>query len=133
VNLRIPGWLESPARISVNGKSSDVPAAKGTFAQISRRWRDGDTVQLTLRLNFRAQPIDDKHEERVALLYGPQMMVAVNPAVELHDTPLTLPGKPRPISNRASAFALSTPGTPVEMIPFHAIRDEVYTTYLRKA
>lgn len=133
LNLRIPGWLESSAKISINGKSADVPAARGTFAEIKRRWRDGDTAQLTLPLGFRAEPVDDQHPERVALMRGPQMLVAVNPAGDLQDKPLALPGKPQPIPHKPSAFTIGAQGAAVEMIPFHEVRDETYTTYLRKA
>jgi DUF1680 family protein len=133
LNLRIPRWLDSAAEISINGKSAGVPAARGTFAEIKRRWRDGDTVQLTLPLGFRAEPVDDQHMERVAVMRGPRMMVAVNPASDLQDRPLTLPGKPQPVPHKPSAFTMGAPGAAVEMIPFHEVLDETYTTYLQKA
>ena len=41
---RIPVWLEKPARLSVNGKSAGVKAERGTFAVLTRRWRQGDTI-----------------------------------------------------------------------------------------
>ena len=132
LNLRIPGWLKTAAKISVNGKSAGVPTNPRTFAAISRRWRDGDTVRLSLPLDFRAEPVDDKHPERVALMRGPQMLVAVNPAADLQDKPLMLPGTPQPVPHRASAFTLDTGGELVETIPFHAVQDETYTTYLRR-
>ncbi|HVW84216.1 MAG TPA: beta-L-arabinofuranosidase domain-containing protein [Bryobacteraceae bacterium] len=131
--LRIPGWVESGARISVNGKSVPVPAERRTFARISRRWRDGDTVHLRLPLDFRVEPVDDKHPDRVALMRGPQMMVAVNPEPGLADSALTLPGKPEPLPHRASAFRFGAPERSLELMPFYAVRDETYTTYFRRA
>ena len=130
LHLRMPGWLESEAKISVNGKTVGVSATKGSFAKIQRRWRDGDTVQLSLPLGFRAEPVDDRHPERVALMHGPRMMVAVNPAADLHESPLSLPGKPEPVAHKASAFTVNGPAGSVEMVPFYEVRDESYTTYL---
>jgi hypothetical protein len=69
----------------------------------------------------------------VALMYGPQMMVAVNPAAGLHDTALMLPGKPQAIAHRSSAFSLTDQNSAVELVPFSAVVDETYTTYLLKA
>jgi len=133
LKLRIPGWVQSGAKLSVNGKSADIPTTPGTFAEISRRWRDGDTVELTLPLDFRAEPIDDKHPERVALMRGPQMMVAANATPELSETPLILPGRPVAISPKDSKFTLSGAAGPVEIMPFREVREETYTTYLRRA
>jgi uncharacterized protein len=132
LNLRIPGWVESAAQLSVNGKSLAVAAQAKTFATINRRWRDGDIVHLRLPLDFRAEPIDNQHPERVALMRGPQMLVAVDPPADLAQQPLTLPGKPKPIAQRSSAFAIDAAAGPVEMIPFYSVKDETYTTYLRK-
>ena len=128
LHLRIPGWLESAAAISLNGKALSVPANRRTFASIDRRWRDGDTVQLSLPLDFRIEQVDDKHPNLVALLRGPQMYVALTP-----ETPVLLPGKPQAIDHRASAYTIDSAGgaKAVEMIPFYAVQNEVYTTYLR--
>jgi hypothetical protein len=132
VNLRIPGWLKSNARISVNGKSLAVPATPGTFASINRKWHGGDVVHLSLPLDFRVEPVDDWHPDRVALIRGAQMMVAVNPSATLADTPLTLPGKMTPIPYRASGFSMELATGVAEFQPFHSIQDEVYTTYFRR-
>ncbi|MDE3196869.1 MAG: glycoside hydrolase family 127 protein, partial [Acidobacteriota bacterium] len=116
MNFRIPAWLARPARLSVNGNAVPVPAAPRTFARISREWKDGDTVHLELPVTMRTEPIDERHPQRVALMEGPCMMVAVNPAPGLADTPLRLPDDLNVL----------------ELKPFHAVRDEVYTTYFLK-
>jgi DUF1680 family protein len=45
--LRIPGWCEKPA-LRINGKQTVVHAEPRTFLVIERKWRNGDTVELTL-------------------------------------------------------------------------------------
>lgn len=43
--FRIPGWCTEPS-VALNGKP--VQAAPGTFVSLSRRWKDGDEVEITL-------------------------------------------------------------------------------------
>jgi DUF1680 family protein len=50
--LRIPGWCERPA-LRINGKKTVVYAEPRTFLVIDRKWRDGDTVELTLPMTLR--------------------------------------------------------------------------------
>src|SRR5215831_3481615 len=54
LRLRIPNWLDQPARISINGKTADVKAQRGSFAALNRRWRKGDSVALRLPFSSRA-------------------------------------------------------------------------------
>jgi hypothetical protein len=132
LHLRMPNWLDSPGKIAVNGKPFSAAAEKRSFAVVRRRWRDGDTVQLHLPLGFRTEAIDDKHPERVALMRGPLMMVAANANDDPAEIALNLPGKPEAIAYRASAFRIAAPELSVEIVPFHLIQDETYTTYLKR-
>jgi hypothetical protein len=50
--LRIPGWCEKPA-LRINGKKTVVYAEPRTFLVIDRKWRPGDTVELTLPMALR--------------------------------------------------------------------------------
>ncbi len=132
LHLRIPRWASRSPKILVNGKAFDTATAPGTFASISRRWRNGDTVQFSLPLDFRVQPVDDKHPDRVALMRGTQMMVALNPPTDLQDQTLRLPGTPRPVPHQPSVFTIAAAGGPVTIALFYQVRDETYTTYLRQ-
>jgi len=131
IHLRIPGWLERAARITINGRAAGVKAARGTFATIVRRWRKGDTIELTLPFSFRAVPIDDLNPDTVAVMRGPVMLVAVDPPESLAATAAALaamqpvPGRPLEFDCRAAA------GT-VRMRPFYQVGRETYTTYFRR-
>ena len=67
-----PAWAEG-ASLRVNGKT--VPATPGSFAEVRRQWRGGDRIELELPLAMRLQAIEDGHDETVALLAGPLVLM----------------------------------------------------------
>ncbi len=71
LNFRIPSWADG-ASIGVNGKRET--AAAGTFARVSRQWKDGDRIELELPLKTRLEAIDANHPETVAVLVGPLVL-----------------------------------------------------------
>jgi hypothetical protein len=50
--LRVPGWCEKPS-LRINGKKTPVYAGPRTFLVIDRKWKDGDTVELTLPMELK--------------------------------------------------------------------------------
>lgn len=130
VHIRIPGWLDKPARISVNGKPAAVKAERGTFAAIRRRWRKHDTVEITLPFSFRAVPIDDRNPDTVAVMNGPVMMTAVNPPADLSATASALTGM-KPVLGKPLEFDCETASGPVRVKPFYQVERETYSTYFR--
>lgn len=130
VSLRIPGWLQKPARISVNGKPADVKAGRGTFARISRRWQRGDTISLTLPFSFRTVAIDDQHPDLVAVMRGPVMMSVVDPPATLAATRDAL-SHMEPVAGRPLHFDCDAVAGKVRLKPFYQVTGEVYSTYFR--
>ena len=126
--VRIPGWLQSPAGIQVNGKALPVPAEKRTFAAIRRLWRNNDSVQIDLPFSFRTEPIDAQHPDTVALMRGPLMLVALDPSPKLTRSSLDSTQGLKRVSNAAQAFEMQVPSR-LRFAPFYSIRDEPYTTY----
>ena len=124
LNLRIPAWAEK-ASISVNGKRE--AASAGSFARVEREWKTGDRIDLDLPMTARLEAIDAQHADTVALLVGPLVLFAIT--------------DPQPSVTRAQLLAaknigmqtwqVETAGGPVRMLPFTAIEDEQYSTYLR--
>jgi hypothetical protein len=130
LHVRIPGWLQSPAQIAVNGTSTLVPAEPRTFAALRRRWQNNDTIQVTLPFSFRAEAIDDQHPDTVALMRGPLMLVALEPTLRLPRGSGGSPALLKPTPHKPQSFELSAPPEPVRFVPFYVVDDEIYTTYV---
>jgi uncharacterized protein len=125
VSLRIPVWAEGAA-ISVNGKrqQSDVPP--GSFAAIRRTWKTGDRIGLEMPLTKRLEAIDGRHTDTVALLSGPLVLFAITDAAPKVTREQLLAAT----KSGERSWRAATAGAPLKMLPFTAIADEAYTTYL---
>ncbi|HLQ12733.1 MAG TPA: beta-L-arabinofuranosidase domain-containing protein [Steroidobacteraceae bacterium] len=124
--LRIPAWAAG-ASLSVNGRRLDAAATPGRFARVSRSWNDGDHIELDLPLKARLEAIDEAHSDTVALLSGPLVLF---PMV---DRPPTVT-RSQLLSVRktgAQNWEAASEGGPVRLLPFTAIGDESYSTYLK--
>lgn len=132
LRLRIPGWLQQPARIKVNGAPAPT-GQPGTFAALRRRWKGGDVVELRLPQEFRGEPIDDLHPDVVAIMRGPLMLVAIDPPVGLEKRPLPIHEGFGALAGRAGAWTRSDGGQQVIFVPFYQVQNEQYTTYFTRA
>jgi len=84
LRLRIPGWAES-ASIKVNGNPAGVETKPGSYAEVRREWKAGDTIELDLPMPARLLEANPKVEEaanQIAVARGPVVY-----ALESHDLP----------------------------------------------
>lgn len=130
--IRIPGWLQSPAKLSVNGKSAAVSSEPRKFAAIHRRWQNNDTVEVELPFTFRVQAVDEQHPNNVALMWGPLMMVAVNSPITIAGAALSSTGglSRSPYTN--SQFEALRGPDKIRFKPFYQVNEETYTTYIQR-
>jgi hypothetical protein len=124
LSLRIPAWAES-ASVSVNGKRESVET--GAFARVQREWKNGDRVDLELPMTTRLEAVDPQHPETVALLNGPLVLFALTDAEPKLTRAQLLAAK----KMSAQDWQVDTAAGPMKMLPFTAIGDEPYSTYLR--
>jgi DUF1680 family protein len=124
VNLRIPAWAAG-ASISVNGKRQAAQA--GSFARVQRQWKTGDRIEVELPMTPRLEAIDQQHAETVALLVGPVVLFAVTDAEPKVTRAQLLAAK----KNGAQSWQVEKAGGAMKMLPFTAIGEEQYSTYLR--
>jgi DUF1680 family protein len=71
--LRRPYWAGDGFSVKVNGKLlKDVPPAD-SYVKITRQWKQGDVVELTLPKVLRQQPLPD-NPTRMAFMWGPLVL-----------------------------------------------------------
>ena len=132
LNVRVPAWVTKSAAVRVNNQAVRVSARSGTFLKLERPWRDGDTVAVTFPMSLRFEAVDAQTPDRVALMYGPLIMVAVADGV------VNLQGdKAKPdawIHARGDEPLMFQAGNDGVMFrPFYLLRNERYTTYCHLA
>lgn len=129
LHLRIPEWAER-ASIFVNGRRRKEPAIPGRFAAIRREWRTGDRVELELPLRLRLEPIDLRHPDTVALLWGPLVLMAVKREQKAPMQGITRSQllSARRVSERQ--WEVRSANGPVILLPFTSLGSRPYTTYL---
>jgi DUF1680 family protein len=131
VSLRIPGWLDRPAAISVNGKAAQVNAERGRFATLTRRWRKGDRIDLVLPFSSRTVAIEESAPDTVAAMRGPVMLTAIDPPEQLTATENALKSM-APVAGKPLEFDCRTATGNVRMRPFYQVQRETYSTYFRR-
>lgn len=133
VYVRIPGWLRAPAAISVNGRAVSVPAERGTFAAVRRRWQNNDTIQASLPFSFYTKSVDDQHPNLAALMRGPLMLVAQSTAPKLAQNLIASADGLKEVPYAAQTFDMAIPQAKLRFAPFYRVSSETYTTYLEQA
>jgi DUF1680 family protein len=73
--LRLPEWAEN-STITVNGKQETIATTPGTYAEINRKWKKGDVVELNIPYQVRlieSNPLVEETRNQVAIMYGPMV------------------------------------------------------------
>jgi uncharacterized protein len=73
ISLRIPNWADE-AKIRVNGNQVSEDAAPGSYCNLSRVWKSGDTIELELPMRVRlieAHPLVEETRNQAAFQRGP--------------------------------------------------------------
>ena len=126
VNFRLPSWATG-ASISVNGRRMQGLATPRNFASVRRTWKSGDRVEVDLPATMRLEAIDPQHAQTVALLSGPLVLFAITEAQPALTREQLLAAK----KTGAQSWEVRTGSGPMKMLPFTAIGEEQYSTYLR--
>jgi uncharacterized protein len=74
--LRIPQWAER-ARLEVNGAPWPGALDPASFVAVTRRWADGDRIDLELPRALRLEALDHIHPDTVALMAGPLVLFPI--------------------------------------------------------
>ena len=75
LNVRVPHWANKGFFVKINGKKVEVKAEPGNYLTISRKWKDGDKVELRMPFHFYLEPVMDQ-QNIASLFYGPVLLAA---------------------------------------------------------
>lgn len=153
LHLRHPGWSRT-AIVRINGAEAARSTKPGSYVALERTWRDGDTVELQLAMEVRAERAPAA-PDIVAFTYGPLVLAGalgregLAPGADIvvnerkygsyNDGPVAVPtlaGDAETLARavRAGATPLefsvaAADGSSVRLIPYHRIAHERYATY----
>lgn len=71
--LRIPAWTNK-AQLKVNGQLQQIDLSAGHYAEVNRKWKKGDVLELTLPMEAQlveANPLVEENRNQVAVKRGP--------------------------------------------------------------
>jgi DUF1680 family protein len=74
VFLRIPGWVNTPVSIRLNGKVVEKAAKSGRYYSLKRTWKNGDRFEMELAMPVRIMAADPRITDdrgKVAVMRGP--------------------------------------------------------------
>jgi DUF1680 family protein len=73
IRLRVPEWAGSSAAVKINGKSIDGMASAGSYVTLSRVWKNGDRIEMTMPMRLRVETMPDNRKLQ-AFVYGPLVL-----------------------------------------------------------
>ncbi|MBI4918253.1 MAG: glycoside hydrolase family 127 protein [Acidobacteria bacterium] len=140
--LRRPGWAEAGFAVRINGEAVTTLPPPGSYLELARTWRTGDTVAVGLPKTLRLVPVPD-NPRRAAILWGPLVLAGDLgpendfPAWQLGAVPaLVAAERPvadwlKPVEGRPGVFRTAGVGrdTDVELRPFHRLHRRTYAVY----
>lgn len=110
----------------VNGNAVPMSGAAGQFAAVRRTWQDGDRIEIDLPMKLRLQAVDPQHPQTVALLCGPLVLFAIT------DNPPVVTARQLLAAKKVGPqkWQVATADGTLDFLPFTAIADQSYSTYL---
>jgi uncharacterized protein len=80
IKLRVPSWVRKGFAVRINGEAQRVDARPGTYATLSRKWRAGDRIDISMPFTFRAERTIDNPAVQ-SIFYGPTLLAVQDDAV----------------------------------------------------
>ncbi|HEV2836657.1 MAG TPA: beta-L-arabinofuranosidase domain-containing protein, partial [Pyrinomonadaceae bacterium] len=142
--LRRPLWAGDEFAVSVNGKSVTDLSQPGSYIEIKRTWKTGDSVSLVLPKKLHVEALAD-NPHRAALMWGPLVLAAdlgperrggptESPALVTAEKPIT--EWLQPVRDNLGVFRTAGVGrntngqtNEVEFVPFYRLHRRTYSIY----
>lgn len=132
IYFRVPGWLAGLMSASINGRQVALHATTNHWALLSRRWRDGDQIELRLPMKLRPASLRSDQTFPAAVLYGPVLLAFSAPNAQfIRNWDLSdLGSQLKPTKRRPLCFEMASDRA-IEARPFYSFGEaERYFVYL---
>jgi DUF1680 family protein len=145
--VRRPSWAGEGFALQVNGTPAAGSANPGSYVEVTRTWRSGDTVAVTLPKSLRLERLPDD-PTRAAAVWGPLVLAGDlgaqpaapaegdgdGPATASADSPVIVTNRPvgewlAPVQDQPGTFRTKGVGADVTFAPFYRTHRRIYTTY----
>jgi DUF1680 family protein len=132
LRVRIPSWATEKVEIYINGKKHTT-AKPGAYAELSRKWEEGDQVNFSLPMNHRITTYSGIDTvagyERYAVEYGPILLASVGEDDAPHKLQTTDP-QPQLIPVPSKPLHFSVAGdTAHYFMPYWQISNQIFSTF----
>jgi hypothetical protein len=126
LGFRVPRWTRG-ASLKLNAVPINTPIRPGTWAKIQRSWNPGDQVTIQLPMQLALAPIDKQHPRRVAVVYGPVVLVRVKEKI----SPSSLEDPSKWVAHTAKLLEFQATGhSAATLLPFYRVGyDTPYRMY----
>ncbi|HEV8429891.1 MAG TPA: beta-L-arabinofuranosidase domain-containing protein [Pyrinomonadaceae bacterium] len=142
--LRRPSWAGSGFAVQINGADVKNLSGPGSYVELKRKWKSGDTVALVLPKILHQETTPD-NSSRAALMWGPLVLAGDlgperrgGPAEPI---PVFVTDQPiadwlKPVSDKPGNFRstgvgreLSGKEKDVDLVPFYRLHHRTYSVY----
>ncbi len=142
MRFRYPSWAQKGITILVNGKIQKIYSAPGSYIEVERTWKNGDTIEITIPMSLRLESMPD-NPQRIAVCYGPLVLAGELGAAEdlivqgQNYVPVFITaGKSlsewiKPLPDKAVTFQTVAVGRPRDVVlyPFYKMHNKRYSVY----
>jgi DUF1680 family protein len=129
LRLRIPKWANDSIAVRINDKLVRNPLAENGFLKVDRKWHASDTIRIVFPSKIHLEPIDAENPDRVALMVGPKLMVALSDKdVIIDHGQANLDSWIKPV---AGSSDYESSDSKVIFRPLYLVQGERYTTYIK--
>jgi uncharacterized protein len=138
LRVRIPSWVAGRAQAWLNGTRLEKPSAPGSWLVIERDWEAGDSLEVSLPMQFSLNPTPDNPAVQ-AVMYGPVVLsgaygergATAMPRLDTESLALT---SQKPLMFSATTRGASKRGAaaahePVTLLPIARMQHQHYNVY----
>ncbi len=144
--VRRPVWAGDGFALKINGSPVKQTSVPGSYVELNRTWKTGDTVALTLPKTLRVEGLADD-PNRAALMWGPLVLAGdigpeqrrgwpTEPVPSLLTSERPIGEWLKPVADRAGSFRtegvgrlIGGPQREVDLVPFYRLHRRTYSLY----